>query len=603
MICALAGCGARTPAQRANDSRPIMAAADKTVPGNVAPVVVAARPAPFVIDEPPGGAGAGALLPVVAARVFALGDTQLHHLWGKRSWAQSPFAEKQSVEVAVRPAALDDGADLLLAEFLRVRREKFGAHTLVFMGDAADVSCTQELGRFMGHMTIGGDAQFLAVTSNHDGFYVGNYTQKGDLDGKLALVSDMPDDWTRACADAPGRDDHRLTKGRAVARWSVALPPAPAWATHLAMGGADDPARYAEAWLAAVRPLGGGDAGARPAWAILLDTVDYRDFDVRRTRGAGTTGAISRAQLDFVDRAMFEAKVAAGQTPAWIAFGHHPFAELDPRTREGVLRFLVLHPEVIAYVSAHTHLSDERQIVLADGRVVPELVVGSTTDSPQAARVIELRTAADGSAPAIASLRARLDAEALCEGIPEFEPDSLGYVGYRMVRDDTPGLSLGTWKKLMVWMQLDSLTSERVTQAMGALMVENELVRATAKLYLGAPGLVLSPAERARLETLVARRFPHAEQVSELDEQLSDKRVDATLDDWERWVDPVLTPAIPRASRALYAFAGERALFEKLRARRTASPELARWFACHAVRASEAEARRPKRQGDVVYVR
>ena len=57
---------------------------------------------PFREVEPPGGPGPGADLPVVAARVFALGDTQLHHMYGKRGFAQSPFADRYAgVEVAI----------------------------------------------------------------------------------------------------------------------------------------------------------------------------------------------------------------------------------------------------------------------------------------------------------------------------------------------------------------------------------------------------------------------------------------------------------------------------------------------------------------------
>src|SRR6185436_18414333 len=121
------------------------------VPAPAPPAPPAAPPLPpplLRLVDPPAGPGPGAAYPQVAARVFALGDSQLHHLYGKRTFAQSPFADRyQGIEVAIRPAALDDGGDLLLGLFVDEHHRHHPRSTLVYMGDAADLSCTQEYDR------------------------------------------------------------------------------------------------------------------------------------------------------------------------------------------------------------------------------------------------------------------------------------------------------------------------------------------------------------------------------------------------------------------------------------------------------------------------
>jgi hypothetical protein len=557
-------------------------------------------PAPLLrLVEPPAGNGPGASYPVVAARVFAVGDSQLRHLYGRRTFAQSPFADRyQGIEVAIRPAALDDGGDLLLATFLDEHHRHHPRATLVYMGDAADLSCEQEYDRFFGLMAEKAEIPFLMVTSNHDGFYAGNFTSKLDGAGKLAYT-DMPIDWMRACSEPGSLDDRILTKGRAVTRVAEALPPAPAWATQLAAAAPDDPAGYRTALLSYVRPLGGGDAGAPPAWGLFLDTVDYRDYDLTQASGAGTVGSVSADALRFLDLAMFEVMTTArGPRPTWLAFGHHPIAQLDPAAKERLLRFLDLRPEIVAYVSAHTHHSDEKTHHLPSGRLLPELVVGSTTDfggpgAPQTARLVELRVDPRTGARAAVSHRLELDVDRLCAGVPALgDNDALGYTSYRLERDDTGDVPTGTWDLFWAWLEDDDLTHYRVAQTAGALLVENRLVRALAYLYRSAPGEVDEGA-RVELDALVARVSGPGIGWGASPEST------ASFPEYDRWWDPVLSPYVPLLARTLLSFGGQRYLFQKLRAWRTADPERRRWFTCHAARAAAEESRRGAGRGRI----
>lgn len=572
---------------------------------------------------PPAGTGelAGG---VVAARVFAFADSQLHYLLGKRTFAQSPFAERMSFEVAVRPAALDDGGDLLLALFLDEHQRAYADHTPVFLGDAADLSCVQEIEAFFAVLADAGLDRLLSVTSNHDGFFAGNFTSRRDLDGQLA-ITDMPHDWTRACA-LPGRfDDHRLTKSRAVQRLAARLPAGPAWATHVAAPGepgppgraaarpGDGPSAFRSAFLAYVRPLGGGEPGAPPAWGIFLDTVDYRGFDLEESLGAGTTGAISAEQMRFLDRAVDEVRRLAGAAPlTLVVFGHHPFASLEPASRTRLRRFLAAHVEIAAYVTAHEHAPTERRIALGPGkapgaspshrRVVPELVIGSTTDAPQSAGLLAVQIDPRTGQRSVSRRRLVLDAAAACADVPPLPRDALGYTAYRIARDGIPELDVGTLDQILFALGLDDLATARIEQGLGALLVENELVRSWARLHAGAP--LARPAEDQRvLDHLLGQRYAAGGNLAAVWPFLRGQAPRAPAQgSWHAWHDPVTAPVLAAAEQGVHRFGAHAPTIARLRSLRTSTPEAHRYFLCHAAHAARAEARTPQRKGHVLYI-
>lgn len=580
-----------------------------------APVVVAPAPVPvdagvdaapappprvLVRSEPPAGSGALPGDPVVAARIFAFSDSQLHYLFGKRTFAQSPFADRMSFEVAVRPAALDIGSDLLLATFLRERQLHYPDHELVFLGDAADVSCTQEIDEFVAVLAEAGIDTLLPVASNHDGFFVGNFTSRADLDGNLRLT-DMPHDWTRACAEPGSFSDHRLTKGRAVARLEALLPEGPLWATSSAWRGAEGPTDYASSWLYYVRPLGGGDPGAPPVWGVFLDTVDYRGFDFAASRGAGSVGVVSANQLRFLDLAMFEAAGQSSDKTRFLLFGHHPMSSLDRASRERIRAFLDVRPEILGYVTAHAHVSRERTIQLSGGRSIPELVVGSTTDAPQEARLLEVQIGEHRDA--LTSWRLRLDPSPLCDDVPALaRTDALGYTGYRLRRDDTPDLSVGTLEKLSIGLGLSDLTEKRLIQNLGALLVENELVRAWAHLWTESPAPI-ETSDRNTIETILDRRYAAGPGVTDLRPYLRGEARPKNLTRYDRWNDPVVSSILAIAAQGVHRFGPLHDLSTRLRSARDTSADARRYFLCHALHAAAAEATTHRVDGDVIYIR
>src|SRR5262249_31164822 len=231
----------------------------------------------------------------------------------------------------------------------------------------------------------------------------------------------------------------------------------------------ENPSGYRDAYLTYIRPLGGGDPGAPPAWGVFLDTVDYRDYDLTKALGAGTVGSVSAAALRALDPALLEVGVAAGERkPILVAFGHHPIADLDPAARDRLLHFFDLRPEIVAYVSAHTHYSDERAHTLPSGRAFPEIVVGSTTDFggagvPPTARYRALRVDPATGARGAATWRLQLDVDALRADVPALPgQDPLGYTSYRLERDDTGDVPSGTLSLLWAWLSDDDLAHYRV---------------------------------------------------------------------------------------------------------------------------------------------
>ena len=538
----------------------------------------------------------------VAARIFAFADSQFHYQFGKRTFAQSPFAERMSFEVAVRPTALDESSDLLLALFLNAYRARYPGHTPVFLGDAADLSCTHELDEFTRVLADAGLRQVLAVTSNHDGFYAGNFTSKKDGDGMLGLT-DMPEDWARACS-RPGRlDDYRLTKGRAVAGFRALLPTAPPWATASAAD-AEGPTEYRDTYLYYVRPLGGGDAGAPPVFGVFLDTVDYRGFDFESSRGAGSNGSVSAAQLAFLDKAMFEAGLTAkarNLPVTFVLFGHHPFRSMESATAARVRRFLSTHRNIVAYISAHKHKALERHIDLGD-RQLPELVVGSTTDAPQSARTIEVRVSVDGNR-SISNQRLVLEPDTWCADIQPMDDDTSGYVGYRILRDGVPGLTLSMLEKLLFVAGLDDLAQKRALQALGALLMENELVRSWARLYRDAP-IARTPEDERQLDDILRKRYAAGAGSAELRPYFKGTApVEPREQSGDIGYDPVIARLLTVAERGVHRFADHTALITRLRTQRTQNPQAHRYFTCHAIHAARAEAKRSRTRGNVLYIR
>ncbi len=293
------------------------------------------------------------------AELFIVSDAQLHALDGERSAFQLGLVDSV-VPVAVRPVELDllSGVTLrhFAARFRDARRARAGELRWAYLGDLGDLGCVSELDRFDRVVSaFGRDALAAVIPGNHDDTFLGN-------------VFWHPA-WDRAC---PGG---RATRPEA---------------RRQLLGAAGEKAR-AEAspgpFLAAVTRL--GTSAGRFVLGVFFDTTDFGNASLGI---AGVQGAVSQEQVDWVKGAL-----GRGGPDAWVVlFMHHPVAELSPSARRALGGFVAgLNGRLIGVVSAHTHLAGRRRSEIG-GLVVPELVVGSTTDPPQEASLLQIVPGSDG---------------------------------------------------------------------------------------------------------------------------------------------------------------------------------------------------------------
>jgi hypothetical protein len=320
------------------------------------------------------GARASMPLPVEGASrgvgLFIVSDSQLHSLHGRRSGFQLDLVDAV-VPVAMRPVELDLLSGVTLRRFAAMYRDlraTWPELRWAHLGDIGDIACAEELDRFRD--VVGAfDARALVsiAPGNHDTTFLGN-------------LSWHPE-WDRACdgrrADRDALRAHLLEYTSASEGLEASF---------------GDPSLE---FFASISRLGA--IRGREVLGVFLDTTDYGAIHLGV---AGAQGAVTAAQIEWVERAL-----AKRPADAWVVvFMHHPVASLSPsRNGRASLERLAkrLGDRLLAVVSAHTHVAAHRRVCLGS-RLVDELVVGSTIDPPQEAALLEVR---DGAAGPVVRLR------------------------------------------------------------------------------------------------------------------------------------------------------------------------------------------------------
>lgn len=340
--------------------------------------------------------------------MFLVADSQVHELGGKRFPGQTELADVL-VPAAVRPVELD----LLGAAAVHQLRHAFGqviddAKTQpvywAHLGDLADLSCVGELERAVELFSKfapprdGKPAAVLAgiAPGNHDMSFTGNFFWNPY--------------WTSACKSKRANKEIanrelRTLYDRAELDGTRSSWPNDSWLSRVRGTGG----------LATVSPLGTitFQGTERSVVAVFLDTGDdtVPDWGI-----AGLFGTYSPDQDERV-RAKIEALINAHKAdkafadPVWIVFLHHPVAELTGHSRARLLDLLswldwsfldkkqrylrAPDPHLLGVITAHTHHAETHRMCVG-GRVVRELVIGSTIDSPQQGAVLEIGTDRDG---------------------------------------------------------------------------------------------------------------------------------------------------------------------------------------------------------------
>lgn len=322
--------------------------------------------------------------------LFLLADAQTHELGGAPFPGQTEVAEV-FVSSARRPVALDMLSSVPVRQFgttyaaLNQQRTRLGLSPMFWahLGDLADLACREELrhaSQVLAPMAAAGPLAGVAL-GNHEMSFQGSFHWSPH--------------WDRACASG--------TLGKDAAAQLVDA----AFSSSLQAGHGQFVRLASSIWsprggsLSAVTTIGNvRHRGApRTLVGIFLDTSDGRAFDWGMP---GSVGAVSGAQLDAVSAALApleQAAAASNADPVYVVFGHIPYAELAGSSRERLGAWLTgldarqdelsAEPRVIAYISAHRHAaSTERHCV--GNRFLREITIGSTTDPPQQAAIVEL---------------------------------------------------------------------------------------------------------------------------------------------------------------------------------------------------------------------
>ncbi len=366
----------------------------------------------------------------ISRRIVLVADNQIHNQYGQPIPILRSGASDRLVQTAIRPVQLDFyGQDVL--QWL-VQNQ--GVDTpIVHLGDACDLSCTEEFETFCNIM-LNAATGWVMAPGNHEGFFFGN-EHRDVREGK----------WPDACQNAgqpmtkadfvklylaaltlqngPGfqaltqyvqlpslpRESSEQASCAVLEQRAAAIPDRGQWRYEDSQNSAP-PLLRAIAWRSdAVRPwhsfvvqevelthaaaLTDASASVR---AILLDTSQYEvpPLLVSTILNAGVTGSVRADQLDIVN-----AWIASHRhpKPVWVPMGHHPFDRLNPWTQKRLhaIRRRATSP---LYVSAHTHAGQflvhrESQRAVANNGAERtswlELNLGSILDWPMEFRTLE----------------------------------------------------------------------------------------------------------------------------------------------------------------------------------------------------------------------
>jgi hypothetical protein len=331
----------------------------------------------------------------LSPRVALMADSQIHYLYGMpRSVLHTEFGDKATAQTraAIRPVQLDFYGRYLLDYMLQDIKED-----IIYLGDALDVSCKQELTTFTRLLARNPERVWVMAPGNHDGYFLGvhhwgdraawdeacgaDVAGNGALD-KANFVEAYLHALTRNGSDKTGTLAEALRDGKD--GWRHPRPGEPSllraarWSIDHARPWRSFVVQELDLSLAGVKP------GSQPrVVAFLLDTVAYSDrptmppWSLLQGFDTGSWGDLVEAQVRILEE---WTERAADEGAVVLFMGHHPHEALLDRGR-AALDGLLRKTGSRLYVSAHTHAG--HWIAHDDApQSWVELNVGSTLDWP-----------------------------------------------------------------------------------------------------------------------------------------------------------------------------------------------------------------------------
>jgi hypothetical protein len=337
--------------------------------------------------------------------MFVMADVQTHELGGERFPGQTELAEA-FVSTASRPLALDMLSEVPVRRFAAMYKElseqrvkkQLPPMLWAHLGDLTDLACRGELRRVSALMKLFEPASNAGISlGNHEMSFIGSFHWSPY--------------WDTACATG------RLDKEDVIDAIQGTTEPGgwPGEAPKIVLSDLGRMARVRPSFLsprggslAMARPLGvaNHDRRARGVIGVFLDASDGHAFDWGMP---GSIGAISAAQLEGVAQAILSVqKDRQGPyeaDPAYVLFSHFPLGALAGPSHARIAEFIThldrrdvtntAEPRVLAWVAAHTHAADAHRHCMGS-RILREIVIGSTTDPPQQAGLLEIGPDARG---------------------------------------------------------------------------------------------------------------------------------------------------------------------------------------------------------------
>jgi hypothetical protein len=331
--------------------------------------------------------------PAPDVSMFIVSDSQLHELHGAPFVGQMAFADAL-VPVALRPVELDllSASPLSRAATMYAAlaaRQPAGSRLWwSHLGDMADLSCVDEMDRSNELLFDRFDASSFAgvAPGNHDKAFTGNFFWSPY--------------WDSACPS--GRLEKPLSDEKLRSKWQSVVQsaggrmlPVPGWNPVASA------TRRGRALITAT-PLGvtSRNGDRRGVIGVFLDTSDGLAFDMGVS---GMFGTFSREQAKTARELVDSVRNTAGpayENALYVLFIHHPMDETTSGSKARLEAWMEAldgqDARMLGIVSAHTHEAQTHSHCVR-GRMVPEVVVGSTIDPPQEASLFTLGPLTDGT--------------------------------------------------------------------------------------------------------------------------------------------------------------------------------------------------------------
>ncbi|RLA62669.1 MAG: hypothetical protein DRQ88_08890 [Epsilonproteobacteria bacterium] len=343
-----------------------------------------------------------------------MADSQLQNLLAPPHILRTKFIDS-ILEIAVRAPH----QDMFSVDTLKWSLKSYGKNKkIIYLGDALNIGCKNEWSKFTKAMNqFKVHSGWVMAPGNHDFFYYGNSNGARSREKKNLLRYW----WAQACSEGPIKKVPRNVKDVALTKdnfirgyikelnkqalitgdfkcskpelspkqryekenyvkncsWESKAKDSFLQKVHYVLP-TNDQVRYSYKSLI-VQEIKLSKPGFR---GILLDTTDYENGptlligtlnakgkkkSIIKSLNAGLRGSIQKRQIEII-------KSWLNKTDHYFLMGHHPFKDLDERSKKLLTELKSKFPS-LTYVSAHTHNG-----FIENDSIFPEINIGSMTD-------------------------------------------------------------------------------------------------------------------------------------------------------------------------------------------------------------------------------